>query len=110
MSIDYYLFCKDNCDMLLANFEETNRIINLIYERTKEESNVDTQIKSYLFHTCHKNDDAFLCRRTKIKEIKNMLEDKIKQLCEHEFEDDMIDITPDKSKNIIYCKICGLTK
>jgi len=30
--------------------------------------------------------------------------------CDHEFIRDLIDITPDKSKEIIYCILCGYTK
>ena len=35
---------------------------------------------------------------------------KIQELCPHDFIDDMIDITPDRSEHITYCKICEYTK
>ena len=31
-------------------------------------------------------------------------------ICSHEMETDFIDITPDKSKMISYCRICGFTE
>ena len=42
--------------------------------------------------------------------LKNICDEKIIELCEHEFIDDTIDITPDKSENITYCRICSFTK
>ena len=42
---------------------------------------------------------------------KKICDNKIIHLCNHDFEKDSIDITPpDKSENIMYCKICGYTK
>ena len=43
-------------------------------------------------------------------ELKTQLENKIIQICNHDFENDTIDITPERSKNITYCKICEYTK
>lgn len=38
------------------------------------------------------------------------LSTKIHSICEHDFEDDLIDIDCEKSKHITYCKICEFTK
>lgn len=43
-------------------------------------------------------------------ELKTICDVKIKKLCDHEFEEDMIDIIPDRSQKITYCKICEYTK
>ena len=43
-------------------------------------------------------------------EIKKQCESRINNLCEHDFIDDYIDITPDHSQKITYCKICNFTK
>jgi hypothetical protein len=45
-----------------------------------------------------------------MKQMKNTSENKIFELCNHEFEEDLIDVDPDTSKNITYCKFCGFTK
>ena len=45
-----------------------------------------------------------------IKALKQICDEKIFELCEHEFIDDMIDITPDRSEKITYCGCCGYTK
>jgi hypothetical protein len=45
----------------------------------------------------------------KINELTKLLEEKIKSICEHEYEYDYIDISLDKSQKICYCKKCLLT-
>ena len=46
-------------------------------------------------------------------EHKNELEKvnhQIHKLCDHEWVHDLIDIDPDRSKSICYCKCCYMTK
>jgi hypothetical protein len=42
-------------------------------------------------------------------EICNKIETYINKYCNHDFIDDMIDIDPDKSISIRYCKNCSYT-
>jgi len=42
--------------------------------------------------------------------IKKIIEDKIKNSCNHEWIYDSIDINPDYSQTICYCQICEVTK
>jgi hypothetical protein len=87
MSLEYYLFYRNHYESIINNLDDT---IN---------SELDP---------CHK---IFLIERKEhITKLKTICDNKILELCNHEFEDDMIDITPDSSKNIKYCKICGYTK
>ena len=44
-----------------------------------------------------------------INELIKLLEQHIKSNCDHEYENDYIDISLDKSKKICYCKKCLLT-
>ena len=52
----------------------------------------------------------FVKNREYIIEKKKKCDDYINDLCCHEFEEDMIDLTPEKSMKITYCKICEYTK
>jgi hypothetical protein len=45
-----------------------------------------------------------------LQDFKGYVDFKLDTLCEHEWIDDEIDITPDRSQKIIYCKICQTTK
>jgi hypothetical protein len=94
-NIDYFLFLRKQ---YITIFNYLSEIINA-YEEIS------------LF-----NDD-FLLQSNKYKielsEIKNLINDvnySICQLCEHEFVEDEVDLTPDLSQKIEYCSICEFTK
>ena len=108
MSLEYYLLCKKKFDSIIINlteiiknyediFSNTNNseILNFIHFLDKYLNvNTITQINSLLTH---------------VKRCKNYCNEKIHKLCIHKFINDTIDITPEKSQNIIYCKICEYT-
>jgi len=43
-------------------------------------------------------------------DYKNIVEHKLNNICQHEWIDDNIDITPERSQNITYCRLCELSK
>jgi len=45
----------------------------------------------------------------KINELTKLLEENLREYCDHEYEYDDIDISLDKSQKICYCKKCLLT-
>ena len=85
MSLQYYIDYKKYCTQYLYELQkkyDTNSIDLLFFSKESE----------YL------------------KGVKEMCEQKIHKLCNHEFERDLIDIDPDRSKIIEYCKICEYVK
>jgi hypothetical protein len=48
--------------------------------------------------------------RSKILIFSEEIEDTIDSYCCHEYIEDLIDIEYDKSKRIVYCQLCELTK
>jgi hypothetical protein len=44
-----------------------------------------------------------------IKSINDKINDVLDEECNHDIQEDMIDITPDSSQKIYYCKKCYLT-
>lgn len=108
MSLEYYLYSKKKYEYIISN-------LNDIIEQYDE-------IFSYADNLNIKNDEDMLelfqqtINKDKIKlkliclhQLKNNCQEKIKTLCEHDFVDDTIDINPDKSQNITYCRICEYT-
>ncbi len=88
MSFEYYLFYKKHYENIINNLDD---ILN---------SASDEYHKIFLLE-----------RKQNITELKTICDKKILELsCNHEFEEDMIDINPERSQNISYCKICGYTK
>lgn len=105
MNSEYYLFCRKKYCEILSNLdnivEAYDNIIDCIEKNEKFNS-------EYIEKSKEKN--FFVKNREYIIEKKKKCDDYINDLCCHEFEEDMIDITPEKSMKITYCKICEYTK
>jgi len=65
-----------------------------------EKNNIFPQLTA-----CYNNDSIrhFL-------DYKNIVEDKLNNICDHEWINDYIDTGPETSQQICYCKLCELTK
>ena len=110
MSLKYYLFRRKNYQNLINSIndiiENYEQISNQYYihidaiKKENEEINIYSLDKEKKFYVEEKN------RITNLKEECNK---KIFKLCYHKIEEDFIDIGPEKSKCIKYCKICETT-
>ena len=94
-NIDYFLFLK-------------KKYINI-------SSYLTEIINSYDELSFYNNDFLLQCNKYKkeLSEIKNFINNinySISQLCQHEFVEDEIDLTPDRSQKIEYCQICEYTR
>ena len=109
MSLEYYLYCKRRYNNIIICLEE---IINdhelIFFETSKLDMDVGEIIMEELNLIQHMY--SFNTKLKYLKQLKNICDARIKNLCNHEYEEDMIDITPDRSEKIIYCKICEHTK
>jgi len=108
MSLEYYIFCKNNYSKIISNLENIIDIYDSIINNTYSQENLDINTceifepeKDYIF---------FIDKLSHIKQLKKICDNKIITICKHEFVHDLIDITPDRSDNITYCKFCGYTK
>jgi hypothetical protein len=117
MSLDYLLKMKNNNDYTIAYLKE----INSNYAKMKEET-----ILNLIDASLNVNQD-FIQYNKDITEINNNLNEqdihirqlillsekirtKIISICNHEWITDSIDIDPDTSQTIEYCKICQVSK
>lgn len=80
-------------------------------EDSKENNNVYLELYNFLNNTKLKicNDSLNNNIIQKMNELTKVLEEKIKIICNHEYEYDDIDISLDTSQKICYCKKCMLT-
>jgi hypothetical protein len=113
MSIDYLLKMKSENDYIIAYLKE---IVNN-YAKMKEETilylidtsvNVNEDVLQYNKHITEINtnlnqQDEHLKQLIFLNE---KIRAKIVSMCKHEWVDDSIDIDPDRSQSIAYCKIC----
>ena len=107
MSINYYLFCRESYNRVIHNLEDIINIFEEIDESIKEEK---LQLKSDTILLNQSHNKLFFCsRKEHINFLKNVCDKKILELCNHNFIEDTIDITPDRSQNIRYCSICEYT-
>lgn len=109
MNLEYFLLCKNNYDSIISKLDDIIENYTVIFLNTElldtSESNIhlDKFIpKEFIQELKSRLNYAQYCR--------NYCLEKIHELCVHEFITDTIDIDPDKSNNITYCKICEYTK
>jgi hypothetical protein len=105
MDINYFLLLQkkykemlENIDVVIEHFNEINDLSN------EYVSSMDRYLHIIFDTEIHKN--CFLEKRKQIVELKDMCKTYIQKYCNHEMVEDLIDITPDKSRTIIYCKLC----
>ena len=113
MSLDYLLKMKSENDYTIAYLKE----INENHRKMKEETilflidtslTVNENVLQYNKHIREINENL----NEQIEHIKSLLlsnekiRSKIISLCKHEWVQDSIDIDPDRSQTIEYCKIC----
>jgi len=94
-NIDYFLFLKKKYVSISSYLTE---IINS-YEEI-------SLVNNDFFVQCNKYKNEL----SEIKHLINNINNSICQLCEHEFVEDEIDLTPDSSQKIEYCVLCEYTK
>jgi len=54
--------------------------------------------------------EEYIIKKKEQIQLIEIYKDKIYKLCNHEFIDDEIDITPERTQKITYCTICESTK
>jgi len=117
MSKDYLLKIKPENEYIAAYLKE----INAVYKNMKEDTVyhlIDTSLnvnENFLQYNKNITEiDALLNQQNehiiKLILLNKKINTKLIDICIHEYITDLIDIDPDISKTIEYCKICGNTK
>ena len=117
MNQDYLLKIKPENDYIAAYLKE----INLVYKNMKENTVyhlIDTSLnvnEEFLQYNKHITEiDALLNQQNehiiKLILLNKKINTKLIDICKHDWVTDLIDIDPDRSKTIEYCKICSFTK
>lgn len=111
---------SNEIELLLNIYETTNTILIQIYDarlhiqKIKYDiNNLDNDYfeKNNLYSDLLEIDENYLANLTEqLSNYKNIVEDKLNNICVHEWTDDYIDITPELSQNICYCIKCEVTK
>ena len=95
MDINYFIYLKKTYEDALKNIEY------IINENNTDTDNTDTD---------NTDNQFYKDRKKHFLELIDICNVHIYTLCDHEFVEDWIDIHPEKSQMIKYCKFCEFTK
>ena len=111
MSLNYFLLCKKlteenllHFDGLIANYHKMYTELLKHYECMSD----CCEHKHYL-HILRLLQE-YTDKKKEQQELIKLYNDRIYNLCEHIFIDDVIDVTLERSQNIIYCTLCESDK
>ena len=100
-------------DQFLIQMNEAKiHIDNIKRDVTKLDNNYFEEDRDKIYSTLLTiSDELSLEELTQfLSNYKNIVEDKINNICVHEWIYDDIDIGPESSQHICYCKLCEITK
>ena len=102
MSLHYFLSCKRNYIKIIQKLEYIIETLD----------DIDYLTISEFSDICYpKNNKAFFTEKIKhFQDLINNCNNELDHLCCHNFIDDVIDITPERSQSITYCTICEIVK
>lgn len=63
----------------------------------------------FLLSILNENEPGLKSVVDKLNELGKTIEKVLKVECKHEYEEDWIDIDPERSEKITYCKVCNCT-
>ena len=89
----------------LINLDKIKNSINKLNNNYFDTEHVKPHIKPYL-------EMSEICQEViyDLEQVVDFVEKNINNTCQHEWTNDLIDITPDTSKHICYCSKCEVTK
>lgn len=110
--LDIYTEVNNNIEQLKASrqrFVEIHKAIDLLDNNYFETKYTDEIFKQYL-NVYNDDNETFNELLSNLDMLKINIQDKIKNMCNHEWINDTIDINPDRSQNICYCVKCEVTR
>ena len=102
MSLHYFLSCKRNYIKIIQKLEYIIETLD----------DIDYMTISEFSDICYPNNNkSFFTEKIKhFQDLINNCNNELDHLCCHNFIDDVIDITPERSQSITYCAICETVK
>ena len=107
--IEYFLFLKKHYENILLHLNEINNTYEEIISSDKVSDNISDNVSEKCLgydYTLQKDCQNHI---SKINLCIQKINTSIWDNCNHNFIDDEIDITPERSKKITYCSLCEYT-
>jgi hypothetical protein len=114
MDINYFLFLRRKYNKILEHIDFINSELDEIKTSIETFINdndkcINNEEKEHIEVLTYNKLNYDIRKKYYILSIRDTLNQQIKNMCNHEFETDTIDINPDESRTISYCKICEFT-
>ena len=114
MDINYFLLCKKKYNNIVSYLEniidELDCIINelIVNIKQKNDDNIYEDVKMKLSNI-YDLKNQYIQEKERISYLIKDCYTNIQKLCNHQFVNDSIDITPEISEKICYCSLCEYT-
>jgi len=114
MDINYFLFLRRKYNKILEHIDSINSELDEIKTSIKTFINdndkcINNEEKEHIEVLTYNKLNYDVQKKYYILSIRDTLTAQIKNMCNHDFVTDLIDINPDESKTVTYCKICEFT-
>ena len=110
MDINYFLFNIRKYNIILEHIDSINDALYELNTDNINEMNIDSINKNTEMYSIKEINNDFIQLKKNILHLKNVCKKNIQKICKHDFVTDLIDINPDESRSITYCKICELMR
>ena len=103
----------DEKEILLDIYKISYQLLEIKLNMNKIEDNINLLNNDYFIKNNIYPELLNIVDKISFKELtnyKNIIEEKLNNICVHEWINDYIDIGPDLSQQICYCKLCEITK
>jgi hypothetical protein len=102
---------KLSCDLIIALYN-SRMLLKEINKSIKTNNNTYFDENSEIMYRLNSilNDKGLKELMFLLTDYKNYISEKQKDCCNHKWITDLIDIDPDRSKIIVYCELCEITK
>ena len=110
MDINYFLFNIRKYNIILDHIDSINDELDELNIDNINELNIDNINENTEMYSIKDIYNDFIKLKKNILHLKNVCKKNIQKICKHDFVTDLIDINPDESRSITYCKICELTR
>ncbi len=102
MSLDYFLSCKKDYIKIVQHLECIVQTLDTIHY---------ISLTEFPNNCNQENNKSFFTYKIKhFQDLINNCNNKLDQLCCHNYVDDTIDIDAERCQNITYCTICEIVK
>lgn len=110
MSVDFLLQSKYKYKQIEYHINEILHLYNEFIELVENDDSVNPECKIVIINKLENDEYKYQSTKEELQVLTVFSENELKTICNHNYVKDLIDITPDLSREIEYCTLCEHTK